>query len=132
MRKFEIVKRTKEIRKSDSFKLRAGVALDCECPETLNNFDVLEDAKNELKKYQSEIKEFSSHGLSFYSVTEYTIEENEYDDDGEWVSGGDVYEFSEMTFFVVDDEDNIVGTFNNYSDAKNCFDICENPQKIEF
>jgi hypothetical protein len=33
---------------------------------------------------------------TYYLVTEYCVEENEYDEDGEWVSGGDVLEFSHM------------------------------------
>ena len=30
------------------------------------------------------------------NVTEYYVEENEYDEDNEWISGGDIWEISEI------------------------------------
>ena len=42
------------------------------------------------------ITKFGSSGGVFFKVTEYYIEENEYDDDGEWISGGDIWKFSKM------------------------------------
>lgn len=30
------------------------------------------------------------------SVTEYYVEENNYDDNGDWISGGDIYGFSTL------------------------------------
>lgn len=59
-------------------------------------FENKEDALRELKKYQSEIRTIYGNAGKGYSVTEYYVEENEYDEDGEWIGGGDVWEFSKM------------------------------------
>jgi hypothetical protein len=35
-------------------------------------------------------------GKRYYLVTEYMVEENDYDDEGEWCGGGDDWAFSKM------------------------------------
>ena len=34
----------------------------------------------------------------------FSIQENEYDEDGEWIGGGDIWKFTPMEIFVVDKE----------------------------
>lgn len=67
-------------------------------PEIIQPFADKEEALEELKKYKSEVIKLSGGAGTYYSVTEYYVEENEYDEDGEWISGGDVWEFAEMEF----------------------------------
>ena len=41
---------------------------------------------------------------SLFTVEEFSIQENEYDEDGEWIGGGDIWKFTPMEIFVVDKE----------------------------
>lgn len=84
-------------------------------PERLGEFESLEKAEEELAKYETEISE--SGGL--FSVTEYMIQENEYDDEDEWIDGGDVWSFSKMEIEIVDNETlELIGTAKSYEEAE--------------
>ena len=65
-------------------------------PEIIKTFDTKEEALSELKKYHTEIRELSHH-MRYYEVTEYYVEENTYDQDGENVKGGDIWGISNIT-----------------------------------
>lgn len=83
-------------------------------PERLGEFESLEKAEEELAKYKTEISQ--SGGL--FSVTEYMIQENEYNE-GEWINGGDIWSFSKMEIEVVDNETlELIGTAENYEEAE--------------
>lgn len=41
---------------------------------------------------------------SLFTVEEFSIQENEYDEDDEWIGGGDIWKFTPMEIFVVDKE----------------------------
>ena len=85
----------------------------------MEKFDTLEEAKKELKRYKTTIKEASGNNGIFYVVTEYCIEENEYDEDDEWVAGGDVWEYSEMTIAVIEKPSyNTIATCSNFAEAE--------------
>ncbi|MDD6667769.1 MAG: hypothetical protein PUE58_07450 [Lachnospiraceae bacterium] len=102
MKKFEIVEHTEEI------KNKSAIVPGCtESPEIyeshtnidkkiLKSFDTLEKAKTELENYVASISKESGSAGTYYLVTEYMIEENDYDEDGEWISGGDIWEFSKF------------------------------------
>lgn len=49
-----------------------------------------------MQKYESEVVKLGGGAGTVYRVTEYYVQENEYDKDGDWISGGDVWEFSRM------------------------------------
>lgn len=52
------------------------------------------------------------------SVTEYMIQENEYNE-GEWINGGDIWSFSKMEIEVVDNETlELICTAENYEEAE--------------
>ena len=59
-----------------------------------------EEAEKELKKYKTDV---CASG-SLFTVEEFSIQENEYDEDGEWIGGGDIWKFTPMEIFVVDKE----------------------------
>ena len=63
-------------------------------PEVLEVFDTLEEAREALKKYKGSV-EHVRNVVPFYPVTEFYIEQNEYDENREWISGGDVWDFAE-------------------------------------
>lgn len=102
MMRYELRKNTIEIRWKNRDKIMAGCTLekDDSNPEIIEIFEDKEMDLQELKKYKSEVVELSGGAGIYYSVTEYYIEENEYDEDGEWVSGGDIWDFSEMDFKI--------------------------------
>lgn len=96
MIKYEIKKGYEEVRWKDRKKIMPGIATQTEEPELIAVFDTLEEAKEELKKYESIIWLLSGGAGAYYGIWEYYIEENEYDEDGDWIDGGSIWEFSKM------------------------------------
>lgn len=96
--KYEIRKSTREIGYKKRAEIKEGCTLDQfdQDPEIIKAFDDKDKALNELELYKSDICKLSGGAGTYYAVTEYYVEENEYDEDGEWVSGGDVWAFSKM------------------------------------
>lgn len=81
MRKYDLVKRTMEFNRRDRREIKQGcTALDPD-PEYIKTFDDLEEAKKELAKRKTSISKFENHNMTFYSVEEYVIEENEFEYD---------------------------------------------------
>ena len=127
MKKFEIRKASAEIKMKDRLSIAEGCAyeIDEEPKVIISDFTSLAAATELLGRYKSTIAELSSPVGRYYLVEEYYIEGNEYDDDDEWIGGGDVWSFSPMTISVVDDEtDEVVQSFNNMKDAVNFFEDC--------
>lgn len=78
MRKYDLVKRTMEFNRRDRREIKQGcTALDPD-PEYIKTFDDLEEAKKELAKRKTSVSKFENHNMTFYSVEEYVIEENEF------------------------------------------------------
>ena len=96
--KYELIENTREVHYKDRAEIKKGCTRDQtdQNPEIIKSFDSKDEALEALKDYKSEILEFSSHGMIYFNVKEFYVEENVYDRDGEWISGGDVWEFSEM------------------------------------
>lgn len=99
MKKFELIRNTVEIPFIKKSTIKEGVTLANECdqyPEIIKSFSTMEEANEELKKYKSTIQELSSGGGKYYLVEEFYVEENTYDDDGDWLDGGNVWAFSKF------------------------------------
>lgn len=98
MKKYELRKNTREISYKERNEITEGCTLNQmdQEPEIIESFDSKEEALKKLENKESEICQLSGGAGAYYSVTEYYVEENEYDEDGEWVEGGDVYGFSKM------------------------------------
>jgi hypothetical protein len=60
-------------------------------PELIKSFEDKQEALDELKKYKTETRDMSN----YYLVTEFYVEIAKYDD-GEWVDGGDIVEFTKF------------------------------------
>lgn len=84
MKKYDLVKRTAEFNYKNRKEIKEGCTAFDPSPEYIKTFDTLEEAKKELAKYQTSISKFKT-AMTFYEVTEYVIEENEfeYDEDEE-------------------------------------------------
>ena len=78
----------------------------------------MEKAKEELRKYNTKICELHSSIGKIYEVTEYVLQENEYDEDGEVEEYGDIWEESIINIDVVDEKYDTIKSFNSYRDAE--------------
>lgn len=107
MKKYEIIERISELRYVDRMDIEEGCTRFEPDQDLIKSFDSLEEAKEELKKYKTNIREFSAASMRYFEVTEYCVEENEYDEDGELESEGAVWEYSKMKIEVVES-----GTYN--------------------
>lgn len=94
--KYELIKNTVEI--SCKEEIYEGCTLDQQDqePEILKSFDDKAEALKALESHDTEIQRLSGGSGTYYSVTEYYVQENEYDEDGSWIGGGDVWAFSKM------------------------------------
>ena len=61
-------------------------------PEVIKTFDNKDEALEELKKYNTQVTDYRNYLL----VEEYYVEEQEQDEDGEFVEGGDIWEYSKL------------------------------------
>jgi hypothetical protein len=119
MKKFEIVMRRAEISWKNRKSIKEGCTTEGE-PELIKSFDTLEEAKEELRKFQTSIRKLSNGSLSYFEIEEYMVEENDYDEDGEWESGGDIWEITKMHIEVNEKPSyETVATFDNYAEAEN-------------
>jgi hypothetical protein len=119
MKKFEIVMRRAEISWKNRKSIKEGCTTEGE-PELIKSFDTLEEAKEELRKFQTSIRKLSNGSLSYFEIEEYMVEENDYDEDGEWESGGDLWEITKMHIEVNEKPSyETVATFDNYAEAEN-------------
>lgn len=109
MKKYELIERTAEFK--DKRAIKPGCTVDIALntpgydkdPEILKSFDSLDEAREALKNYESDVRVLSGHdGKRYYLVTEYMVEENDYDDEGEWCGGGDDWAFSKMPDSEID------------------------------
>ena len=81
MRKYDLVKRTVEFKYKDRKEIEEGCTASDSSPEYIKTFDTLEEAKKELAKRKTSVSKFTNHGMTFYMVEEYVIEENEFEYD---------------------------------------------------
>lgn len=105
--KYDLVKRTAEIKYKDRKEIEEGCTAFDDSPEYIKTFDTLEEAKKELAKRKTDVSKFSYHGMTFYKVEEYVIEENEFEydeDESKFVQTDfiDTLESTEMKIEVVE------------------------------
>ena len=122
MKKFEIVKNTIEVKKGTEY--RQGITQNVELnrdqyPEILESFSTLEEAKTALKNYTSEVEDYSTYLM----ITEYFIQENQYDEDGDWEAGGDVWEYAPLDIKSQMTEYNLINTFYDHGNHELEFNI---------
>lgn len=133
MLKYELRKNTREIRYRDRKEIKEGCTLnqDDQYPEIISSFDSKEEALESLKGYKTKIIDYSLATGTYYSVTEYYVEENEYDEEGKWLGGGGIYEFSKIQIGLVEVEKQghktyeTLAVFDNFADAVKAQNECE-------
>lgn len=115
MKKYEINSREIEVPFKDRFKIKQDITFDYDSvgSENVASFATLEEAREALKEYKSTVYQYPR----LFLVTEYVIEEYEYDEDGDG-EYKDTWATSEMVFAVVDNNSfDKVATFDNLKDA---------------
>lgn len=126
MNRFEIVKRTAEVKWNDRFNIIPGCTEHDEEPEVIETFDNLGAAIKELYQYKTKINEFSASTGTMYQVTEYAVQE---------ICGDDVeiLEVSEMDIVVQNSEtyEDVV-IVHSYEDAENYIMNHDEELRIEF
>lgn len=112
MNRFEIVKRTAEVKWNDRFNIIQGCTEYDEEPEVIKTFDNLGAAIKALYQYKTEINEFSASTGTMYQVTEYAVREICGDD-------GEIWEVSEMDIVIQNSEtyENVV-VVHSFEDAE--------------
>ncbi len=126
MIKFEIKKNEREISYKNRSEIKVGCTLeqDNQEPAVIKSFDSKEEALKALKGHKTDIRELSggTGKNSYFTVIEYYVEENEYDEDDEWISGGDVLGVSKMNIELVEKPSyTTIGVFDNYADAEKAY-----------
>lgn len=124
MIKYDLVKRTAEFNRQNRKEIKEGcTALDPD-PEYIKTFDTLEEAKKELTKRKTSVSKFENHNMTFYSVEEYVIEENEFEfdeDENEFVQTGfiDTLETTSMEIEVVEKPSyETIGVYSSLEEAE--------------
>ena len=133
MKKFELRKNSIEVSWKNRKTIKEGITTtqDDQYPEIVSSFDNLEDAKNELQKYKSNIRELSGGAGKYYLIEEYYIEENTYDKDGEWLECGDIWEFSKIIIELVEKPSyDTLATFDNMEEAEEAYNDYEGENEV--
>lgn len=120
MKKYELIKRHGIFKYSDRLEITAGCTGGDPDLEVIGTYDSKEEALAALKKYKSQIwtEETFSSGTE-YHVVEWSVEENEYDEDGEFESYVGTWDWSEMQIEVtVIPSYDTIGTYSTMRDAE--------------
>lgn len=137
MIKYEVMQRLKVFKYKDRFEITEGCTIDDPEPKIIVSFDTLIDAMafffdsdNNIKTF---ISKYKSDTGNIYIVTEYMIQENEYDKDGENISNYiKIWHTTRMNIFVKDEKYNEVAIFFSYKDAENFMNHDERELRMEF
>ena len=119
IKEWNIYKATREIKERDISEIVQGCTFFCDgvSEELIKSCDTLEEAREVLKKYKTDITYYSGNTEGCYLITEYCILPEIYDEDGEIVESDDTEEITEMKISVEDEEWNVVKTFDNLKEA---------------
>lgn len=120
MNKFELKESNIEIGYKNRREIVEGCSLDVyQNPRIIKTFDNKEDAIKELQNYKTNITKLSGVTGAYYNVTEFYVEENIYDKNGEFISNEGIHEFSKIEIEVTEKPSyNTVGIYDNFHDAE--------------
>ena len=114
MTKYYITEFKAEIK--DKRNIAPGCTANDQEPEHLKEFEDLEKAREELKRYKTSIYSYPKYTL----VNEYGITIHEWDEDEEeYVWTGDIFDFSEMSIAVkTADSHDIIAIVHSYKEGE--------------
>ena len=93
MKFYEVRKNTIEVKHPTDYYPLITLNQETQEPEIIMPYNNLKSAEKCLNLYNTTIDKMNN----FYLITEYYIEENKYNNEGEWVTGGDIYAVSDIT-----------------------------------
>jgi hypothetical protein len=125
---YELKKKRIWVKYKDRYEIKRGVAFSyrgdkrsesCDTTETISQTHIKSLALDRLSDYRSyvDISNPAKLGREI-EVTEYYVEENEYDAYGEWIGKTDVDFLADMEFEVVEFPNTVKAVFDNYKDAE--------------
>lgn len=127
MKKYDLYFSREEIKNREDVKPFATFL--SEYPDLVSSFDVKEDALQALSQYETVVKKTSAFSCKpFYVIEEYTVVENEYDEDMNFISGGDGIECSrfpeEWDFYsVYSEHDTLIYENVDGQELEECLDL---------
>lgn len=100
MTRFEIRKTTAEIPYDRRDEIVRGITFeDYNGDELVEAFDTKREALEAFEKYESIVEEMSGEDGAYYSITEFFVTEDRYDDNGEYIACVEIWAFSKMPEF---------------------------------
>lgn len=133
MTKFEIRKDSVEVSWKNRKTIRKGMVIDSDNqnPELINSYDTLEEASKAIKNYNTTIRELSGGAGKYYLLEEYYIEENVYDEEGEFLRCDGIWEFSKIIIELVEKPSyNTLATFDNMEDAEEAYNDYDGENEV--
>ena len=131
MKKYEVIKRTAIIKQKDRRKIAPGCTSETSDSDIIQSCETLEEARKKLKDYKTIIDEVKRRTDTVYEVTEYCIEENDYNVDDELVSSGFVWDYSKMEIYVIEKPSyEAIGTYPNFADAEDAKDRYDGSNEV--
>lgn len=137
MKKFSVIKRSKEFKYKDCLEIAPGCTVDDPDPEIIRSFDTLIDAMififGEGINISTSISKYKSNTGTMFVVTEYVIQEREYDLDGNDITDtiNDFYT-TQMNIYIKNENFNEVAIFHSYKDAENFINHDDRELRMEF
>ncbi len=118
--RFEVKMNRREVKSLTDIYAGCTLELDGDNePMLIKAFDSLDAAREELKRCRAQIDKFNGG----YSVADVYIEENTYDEDGELVECGSVWDFAPIVIELVEKPSyDTLAIFDNGADAQKAFD----------
>lgn len=123
---FELKRDTRELSWKERTDIKEGCTVYCQDPDTVKRFTNLAEAMEELAKYETKICKLSGTCGVYFLIEEYYVEESVYNEDDEWIEGGDIHGFSAISISLIDDDtDEVIKAFDNWSDAEDAYNAYE-------
>lgn len=97
MTKFEIIATDVDVKKGTKIEEGITYMQEIQEPCTIASFETLEEAKEMLKNYKCDSKEYSGVLGKMIHIKEVYIEKIEYDDDGEFLNTNGICAYAERT-----------------------------------
>ena len=121
MIKYEIIQNRAKFYSGIRYKIVSGCTLDSFEfePAVIRSYDTKAQALAEFDKLTARIEKMGIGIGTYYMVTEYYLQKNKYDNNGNWIDCLKIYKFSPINIKIIEiNSSDIIGTFNNFADAE--------------
>lgn len=128
--RYDLIRTILTVDWSNRFGIYSGCAIDS--IETADSmvflpFEVKEEALMELESHPSDITKEGSNLI----VTEYFVQENEYDETGTLCGGGSILDYSQIEIELIDkDTREILAVYGNWKAAEEALELYDGKQNV--